>query len=346
MAAPQTTDHWNSGTLPKRALYSIFEQVAHAAGMRVGKSGVAKKLADAVFSGVGGTDSTLLGRGATVVASTLLNADFFASAMATKLGLPKDKVTELANEGLDEFVRGTIAGASGIDQNTSIDQQNEELRRITDEQFGIYVSEVARRNAHLLREIILVPADGVTAWHMRDCPQKASRVGHDGVERAKWMNRPKGVVRAACICQQSTTFRGTLNEVFDHLTESGDGAMVGEVYDLLATDAYKDVREAVLARANQYDQATVGMVERALGATDPHIQRGLVLELVGMQPAGAAQGAAAAALNKGKKILTDLTDPTSPTRQRFDRAVKEYSDAAALRRKAMKGQLKPPPKKP
>ena len=107
MAKPRTThpipnaDHWNSGSLPQRALYAMFEQVMHAAGARAGRSGTAKQLADTVLGKLGGATSALATGGATVAASTMLNADFFAAALANKFGLPRDRVTELANDGLE-----------------------------------------------------------------------------------------------------------------------------------------------------------------------------------------------------------------------------------------------------
>lgn len=349
MAAPRTTstnnpapaDHWNSGSLGQRALWALFEQATHGAGNKAGKQ-LAKQLGDQVFHGMGGSDNNLFTGGAMIAAQTFLNADLIGKLIANKFNLPADKVVEISNEGLDEFIRGLFDSARTIDPALPVDQQNAQLRQYADRQLEAYIQKVARQNPQILREVILVQDHGTDVVHEMDCSFERPRLdAHtNGVRKVRWIDVPASALPAACACRKAITFKGRLNDVLAHLRANGvaSAAEAERFMAELRLDANKDVRAQVFARANTYDQVTVDMVRSVLREPHAAMRRELLLALVGIQPKSGAESVAAGALAQGKKAIKQLADPNSPIRKAFDTGVATYVDNSKKRRRAMNGK--------
>lgn len=335
------SDHWNSGTLGQRALWALFEQGAHLAGNKAAKTQFAKGMGDKVYAALGGNDNGLFTGGALIAAQTFMNADVVGRILANRFNLPADKIVELSNEGLDEFVRGFMSAAQQIDPALPIDQQNQQLRTLADAQLDAYLQKVAKNNPIILRDVIVVQERGREAIHELNCSYERPRLDarETGVRKVRLLDVPATASPAVCECRRAISYKGRLHDVFEHLRQAGRGKLVDQVRAELRHESYDSVRDKFWSMAGLYDQTTAGMVEEALRETDPKSRHAMILNLVGMTPKTGAEGIAVDAAKKAKEFWNELSDPASPTRQKIDKGITNFgtqgrSFSAAARRRS------------
>ena len=329
VATSSTDSHWNSGTVGDRAVWALVEQGAHAAGFSIAKNDGIRKAVLSVI-GKGGVTSALGTAGLLAGIAALTDLEIPARFLAKKFGLPESATAELANQGLDDVVRGVFDGAQSIDPKAPLDQQNKELKELADKKWGEHAEKIRKNNPHLFREVILAREYDVLTIHELGCKFLRPLLDANavGVSRVNALAVPVGTLPAACVCQKGIV--GTLNHVLEVLRKQGKGALASEVRDEIQKPEYADDAAEFIGRMGTYDQVSIESVHAAAKATGP-LRRVYFLAIVGMKPKAGVEAAGDEIKKKGKQIFKDLMNPDSELRQHLEVKTTEWSGDAARR---------------